>query len=152
MEVHPVLVYAVIQSREHKPQDISIISHHKYQNYAASAAFLSFSTVSPWTAYYWIPRWAHFHRTIQLKHIWKNTAFHWMQVPDPALIYYTAGTASFIRCDRKQTLFFPSNRHQSNNIRRSFQLSSTHRWCRFAFFPSRETLAAHRTSQVEFSS
>lgn len=38
-EVHPVLVYAVNQSREHKPQDISIISHHKHQNYAASVFF-----------------------------------------------------------------------------------------------------------------
>lgn len=27
-EVHPVFVYAVNHSREHKPQDISIISHH----------------------------------------------------------------------------------------------------------------------------
>lgn len=104
---------------------------------------LSFSTVSPWAACYWVPRWAHFHRTIQLKRIWKNTAFHWMQVPDPTLIYYTAGTASFEHGDRKQALFSPSNGHQSNNVRGSFQLSCTPRLCRFAFFPlaSRGTLA-----------
>lgn len=41
IKVHAVLVYIVNQNREHKCRDISIIRHQKYQNYAASVAFLS---------------------------------------------------------------------------------------------------------------